>query len=53
MLGVYPEIEVLLPRARFYAQTVELQWVLSGIKTGETFWFTAHLGNARDIRVGL
>ena len=51
MPGVYPEIEALLPRARFYAQTVELQWVLAGIKTGETFWFTAHLGNAKDIRV--
>lgn len=53
MLAVYPEMEALLPRARFYAQTVELQWVLAGIKTGETFWFTAHLGNAKDLRVRL
>ena len=26
-----------------------LQWILLGIESGETFWFTAHLGGARDI----
>lgn len=46
----YPNLEVYLPRARFYAQSIELQWVLLGIETSETFWFTAHLGGARDIR---
>jgi hypothetical protein len=25
-------------------QTIELQWILLGIETGKTFWFTAHLG---------
>ena len=45
----YPNLEVFLPRARFYAQSIELQWVLLGIETGETFWFTAHLGGARDV----
>ena len=45
----YPGIDGLLPRARFYAQAIELQWVLLGIETNDTFWFTAHLGGARDI----
>jgi aminoglycoside 2''-phosphotransferase len=46
----YPGLNEQLPRARFYAQSIELQWVLHGIETGETFWFAAHLGGARDIR---
>jgi aminoglycoside 2''-phosphotransferase len=50
MKATYPEIELVLPRARFYAQSIELQWVLLGIETGEPFWFTAHLGGARDVR---
>ena len=45
----YPGLEDLLPRARFYAQAIELEWVLLGIETGDTFWFTSHLGSARDI----
>ena len=50
MQKVYPDLESYLPRARFYAQLLELEWVLLGFETGETFWFTAHLGGARDIR---
>ncbi len=46
----YPGLAALLPRARFYAQSIELQWVLLGIESGETFWYTAHLGGARDMR---
>ncbi|MBN1248579.1 MAG: phosphotransferase [Anaerolineae bacterium] len=46
----YPGLGACLPRARFYAQSIELQWVLLGVETGETFWFTAHIGGARDIR---
>jgi len=49
MKGVYPGLEKLLPRARFHAQAIELEWVLLGLETGENFWFTAHLGSARDI----
>jgi len=45
----YPGLDALLPRARFYAQAIELQWVLLGIETEDKFWFTAHLGGARDI----
>ena len=46
----YPGLEQLMPRARFYAQTIELEWVYRGLDSGEKFWFTAHLGGARDIR---
>jgi len=49
MLAVYPEAEALLPRARFYAEAIELQWVMRGLTSGEPFWFTAHLGGARDL----
>jgi len=47
--AAYPGLDRLLPRARFYAQAIELEWVLLGLETGEPFWFTAHLGGARDI----
>jgi aminoglycoside 2''-phosphotransferase len=53
MRSSYAGLEKYLPRARFYAQSIELQWVLLGIETGETFWFTAHLGGARDIMAQL
>jgi aminoglycoside 2''-phosphotransferase len=49
MRAAYPGIERLMRRARFYAQAIELEWVLLGLKSGQSFWFTAHLGNARDI----
>jgi hypothetical protein len=47
----YPELGSYLPRARFYAQAIELEWVLLGLETGESFWFTAHLGGPRDIHI--
>lgn len=50
MKPTYPNLDEYLPRARFYAQSIELQWVLLGIETGETFWFTAHLG-AQEIYI--
>ena len=46
----YPHLEKYIPRARFYAQLLELEWVLRGLESGEAFWFTAHLGAARDIQ---
>lgn len=49
MQVVYSDMSKYLSRARFYAQAIELQWVLLGVETGEKFWFTAHLGGARDI----
>lgn len=49
MEATYPALAHYLPRARFYAQLIELEWTLLGLETGETFWFTAHLAGARDI----
>jgi aminoglycoside 2''-phosphotransferase len=50
MQRAYPGLESCMSRARFYAQSIELEWVLRGLESGETFWFGAHLGGARDIR---
>lgn len=50
MKKTYPTLDDYLPRARFYSQSIELQWALLGLESGEAFWFTAHLGNARDVR---
>lgn len=49
MRRTYPNLERFLERARFYAQAIELQWVLLGLESGEKYWFTSHLGGARDI----
>ena len=46
---VYPEISSYLKRARFYAETIELQWALSGIKSKDITWLLCHLGSAKDI----
>ena len=51
MQNSYPDLEKLMHRARFYAQSIELEWSLRGIESGKNFWFTAHLGCARDIRL--
>jgi aminoglycoside 2''-phosphotransferase len=49
MRPAYPNLDHYLPRARFYAQGLELEWLLRGLDTGENFWFTAHIGGARDL----
>lgn len=49
MQAAYPGLADHLPRARYYAQALELEWILRGLESGEAFWFTAHLGRARDI----
>jgi aminoglycoside 2''-phosphotransferase len=46
---VYPEAGGLLPRARFYTQALELEWMMRGLAGGGTFWFGAHLAGARDL----
>lgn len=46
---IYPEISLYLKRARFYAETFELQWALSGISSKDITWFLGHLGSAKDI----
>jgi len=50
MYTSYLNLEKYIPRARFYAQSLELQWVWLGIETGDNFWFSAHLGRARDVQ---
>lgn len=45
----YRELDRQLERARYYAQAIELQWAMRGLKSGHSFWFTAHLGAARDL----
>lgn len=50
MKTTYRNLEEFMPRARFYAQALELQWVWLGIEFKENFWFAAHLGCARDVR---
>ena len=49
VVKAYPQASEYLGRARFYAQGLELEWALNGLESGEQFWFTAHLGGARDI----
>ena len=44
----YPEAESYLKRARFYAGAIEARWVLTGIESGNPFWFTPHIGSAKD-----
>jgi aminoglycoside 2''-phosphotransferase len=44
----YPAIIEALDRARFLAGTVELQWALAGLRSGNRAWFVAHVGRARD-----
>jgi aminoglycoside 2''-phosphotransferase len=47
---IYPELYFYLKGARFYAETFELQWALSGIKSKDITWFLSHLGSAKDIK---
>jgi aminoglycoside 2''-phosphotransferase len=47
--NAYPSMQAFLTRARFYAHAIELQWVALGLESGEHYWFTSHLGSARDI----
>ncbi len=49
ILKDYAEARSWLRRARFYAQAIELQWALNGLRSGDAQWFVAHLGGARDL----
>ena len=48
MMVCYPEIEPALDRARFRAGTLELQWLLGGLRSGDNSWFGVHLGRGMD-----
>jgi aminoglycoside 2''-phosphotransferase len=49
---VYPEAEVYLQRARFYAGAHEARWLLTGIERNDPWWFAVHLGSAKDMKHG-
>ena len=49
MMDVHPGIAPALARARFWAGTLELQWLLGGIRSGDPSWFAVHIGRARDL----
>jgi aminoglycoside 2''-phosphotransferase len=49
MARTYPAIVEALDRARFRAGTMELQWALAGLRSGDRSWFVAHIGRARDM----
>ncbi|MEM7799017.1 MAG: phosphotransferase [Chloroflexota bacterium] len=50
MQRYYPEIKAHITRSRFRAGTLELQWVLSGLKNNANDMFVVHIGRARDVR---
>ncbi len=51
VIEAYPALEAHLERARFWAGTLELQWVHSGLKRQPEELLWAHLGTARDLRM--
>src|SRR5687768_6146411 len=48
---VYPEAEVYLMRARFYAGALEARWLLTGIERNNPWWFAVHVGSAKDMKL--
>ena len=51
VLEVYPQSQDFLERARFWAGTLELQWVYYGLKRNPEDLLLAHLATARDLRL--
>jgi aminoglycoside 2''-phosphotransferase len=47
----YPKLEALLPRARFWAGTMELEWALAGVKKNDKGLAVAHIAGARDVGI--
>ena len=45
----YPGIGEHIERARFWAGTLELQWLLGGLRSDDNSWFAVHIGRARDV----
>jgi aminoglycoside 2''-phosphotransferase len=45
----YPGIGDHIERARFWAGTLELQWLLGGLRSNDKSWFGVHIGRARDV----
>lgn len=49
MLPAYPDLPDLIERARFWSGTLELQWLLGGLRSSDPSWFAVHIGRARDV----
>jgi aminoglycoside 2''-phosphotransferase len=47
---IYPEAEAYLRRARFYAGSIEMWWLLNGIERNDPTWFAVHIGAAKDVK---
>jgi aminoglycoside 2''-phosphotransferase len=50
LLQGYPEAEMYLKRARFYAGAQEVRWLLTGIERNDPWWFAVHVGSAKDFK---
>jgi len=48
MSEVYPKLKYLIKRARFMRNTMEMQWLLNGLKLNEKSWFTLVLNKTFD-----
>lgn len=49
LFGTYPEAHSCMRRTRFYAQVIEFDWAALGVEHNSPWFYTAHLGNARDV----
>jgi len=49
MSHTYPAIRDALDRSRFWAGTLELQWLIGGLNSTDRSWFAVHIGRARDV----
>jgi aminoglycoside 2''-phosphotransferase len=50
MSNYYPNIGDLIERTRFWTGTLELQWLLGGLRyPDEPTWFMVHIGRARGM----
>jgi hypothetical protein len=47
--AIRPDLEIEQLEINEEGLVNDLEWVLLGLETGERFWFTAHLGGARDV----
>lgn len=45
----HPGIAAKIDRARFWALAIELQFVLTALRTREPRWLVGHIGSARDL----
>jgi aminoglycoside 2''-phosphotransferase len=50
MAKYYPMIKERIEQARFWAGTLELQWLLGGVRSTDLSWFMVHIGRARDVQ---